>query len=51
MNPKEFKPQLTSLLQTAPDKEDGFGGNIMDHRVCTNVPSVKEALLELVKTL
>jgi hypothetical protein len=49
--PTELKPQLSALAQTASDEHNGFGGNIMDPRICTRVPSVKEALTTLVSGL
>lgn len=53
---KEFKPielkaQLKNLEKNASDESDGFGGNIMDPRICTNIPSVKEALDVLIQEL
>ncbi|MET0394419.1 MAG: hypothetical protein ABW019_14830 [Chitinophagaceae bacterium] len=41
------RPQLLEITKTASGEADGFGGNIMDPRVCTHVPSLKEALDEL----
>ena len=49
--PAELKPQLAALAQTASDEPNGFGGNIMDPRICTQVPTVKEALTTLVAGL
>ena len=49
--PAELKPQLAALAQTASDEHNGFGGNIMDPRICTQVPTVKEALTTLVAGL
>jgi len=49
--PKELKPQLTKLAQTASAEENGFGGNIMDPRVCTQLPSVKKSLTDLAAQL
>ncbi len=49
--PAELKPQLAALAQTASDEPNGFGGNIMDPRICTQVPTVKEALTVLVSGL
>jgi hypothetical protein len=50
-NPKEMKTQLQQLQVKASEESNGFGGNIMDPRVCTFVPSVKEALTELISKL
>ncbi len=50
-HPADIKQQLTGLSKTANDNSDGFGGNIMDPRVCTDVPSVKKALNELINSL
>lgn len=49
--PTELKPQLTALAETASNEPNGFGGNIMDPRICTRVPSVKEALVTLISEL
>lgn len=49
--PTELKTQIQKAIETASDQQDGFGGNIMDPRVCTYIPSVKEALTNLAKTL
>ena len=49
--PRELKPQLLKLAQTASAEENGFGGNIMDPRVCTQLPSVKKSLTELAAQL
>ena len=50
-NPQELKPQLLILEKKAPDENDGFGGNIMDPRVCTSVPSVKEAIKSIISKI
>jgi hypothetical protein len=49
--PVELKEQLIKIAKTASTKENGFGGNIMDPRVCTHVPKVKKALETLIKGL
>ena len=46
--PQNIKDVLTKLLPAASTEENGFGGNIMDPRVCTTFPTVKEALTELI---
>jgi hypothetical protein len=43
-----LKAGLQKLEQTSSDERDDFGRNIMDPRVCTHVPSLKEALKELI---
>jgi hypothetical protein len=48
--PKELKAELIKLEQTASTQENGFGGDIMDPRVCTQIPTVKEALADLIKS-
>lgn len=53
---QEFKPigkktELEALVDSVSDLDNGFGGNIMDPRVCTNFPTVKTALKELLATL
>ncbi|MCW3072788.1 MAG: hypothetical protein JWO44_2678 [Bacteroidetes bacterium] len=49
--PKELKEELTKIKATAPDEDLGFGGNIMDPRIGTYFPSVKEALEKLIALL
>ena len=49
--PTELKEQLIRVTETASTEENGFGGNIMDPRVCTRFPDVKNALEKLIKTL
>jgi hypothetical protein len=49
--PKELKKELTKLKASASEEENGFGGNIMDPRVCTSVPTVKDALEQLIVAL
>ncbi len=51
LKPKELKTQLQNLEKSASDEEDDFGGNIMDSRVCTHIPTLKEALKELADKL
>jgi hypothetical protein len=38
--------EIKNLLKTASEEPNGFGGNIMDNRVCTTLPKVKNALQE-----
>ena len=47
----DIKQKLSSLLSNAPDESNGFGGNIMDSRVCTRIPTVKDAIEELISKL
>jgi hypothetical protein len=49
--PKELKEQLTKIDETASTEENGFGGDIMDPRVCTHFPNVKDAIRQLVESL
>jgi hypothetical protein len=49
--PIELKQELIGFEKTAAEEREGFGGNIMDPRVCTSFPSVKEALGELILKL
>jgi len=51
LDAKSIKPQLVKALAYASDNENNFGGNIMDPRVCTHLPTVKEALSTLVGKL
>ena len=50
-HPADLKPTLQALQRSASAEEDGFGGNIMDPRVCTHLPTVKDALGELIAKL
>ena len=50
-NPKTLKSELQKLIENASTKETGFGGNLMDPRVGTRFPNVKEALIDLISTL
>ena len=49
--PTELKAQIQKLEKSSLKESDGFGGNIMDPRVCTHFPSLKDALKELVDVL
>jgi hypothetical protein len=49
--PTELKEQLIKLKETASTEDNGFGGNIMDPRVCTNFPDVKDAIEKLINAL
>jgi len=53
---KEFKPskikkKLETLAENASTKHNSFGGNLMDPRVGTSLPTVKSALEDLIRTL
>lgn len=49
--PTELKAELKKILPTASEANNGFGGNIMDPRVGTHFPEVKDALKDLIETL
>lgn len=49
--PTELKEQLKKVNEKASNENNGFGGDIMDPRVCTHFPDVKNALEKLIKTL
>ena len=49
--PVELKSQLVMISKTASTSENGFGGDIMDPRVCTNFPDVKDAIEKLINKL
>ncbi len=49
--PAALKKELQEISKNASEKENGFGGNIMDPRVCTHFPTVKSALDELIAML
>ena len=44
---KRTQKKLWKLRDTLSTEEEGFGGNIMDHRVCTYLPSPKQAIYDL----
>jgi hypothetical protein len=50
-HPVALKSRLVTMSASASTDEDDFGGNIMDPRVCTHIPTVKEALDELLGKL
>jgi len=50
-NPIDKKDDLEKLVEEASTLDNGFGGNIMDPRICTNFPTVKSALTELLASL
>jgi hypothetical protein len=49
LNPKELRVELQKLEISASEESDDFGGNIMDPRICTHIPTLKDAIKELVK--
>jgi hypothetical protein len=49
--PTELKSRLQEAEKTASKESVGFGGNIMDPRVCTNIPSVKSAIADVIREL
>lgn len=49
--PSELKQQLIKISETASDEETGFGGNLMDPRICTRFSDPKSALENLISTL
>lgn len=51
LNAKELKSELQKIEKNASEEDDGFGGNIMDPRICTSIPTVKAALENLLKKL
>jgi hypothetical protein len=46
--PVELKDQLVKLSSTASSGECGFGGDIMDDRICTHFPDVRAAIDDLI---
>jgi hypothetical protein len=46
---KRDKRKIWKLRKKVSDEEEGFGGNIMDSRVCTYFPSPKRAIIDLKK--
>lgn len=49
--PKDKAPEIKALLKNASHESFGFGGSIMDPRVCTFLPSVYESLEILIDEL
>lgn len=49
--PKELKEKLVKINQTASTTVNRFGGDIMDPRVCTFIPSLRTALDQLIEQL
>lgn len=49
--PQALKEQLIEAAKTASTDSNGFGGNLMDPRICTFLPSVKDALQTLIEEL
>lgn len=47
MNDNEVNKRLWKLRKKLSDEDNGFGGNIMDPRVCTHFPSPQYAIIEL----
>jgi hypothetical protein len=50
-HPVELKDRLIEIARTASTDENGFGGNIMDPRIGTYFPDVKNAIQELIGKL
>jgi hypothetical protein len=50
-NPKKYKDKIEALVAEASSESNGFGGDIMDPRICTYIPDVKKALTNLVAEL
>jgi len=49
--PVELKSKLQQLVKGASQEDISFGGNIMDPRVCTHLPTIKESLEQLIANL
>lgn len=49
MSDNSYQEKLIELKPNLPDEGAGFGGNIMDPRVCTHFPSPQNAISELMK--
>jgi hypothetical protein len=50
-HPSELKRDLKKLVRSTSDEKITFGGNLLDPRICTRLPSLKAALTQLVKEL
>ncbi|MBX0289174.1 hypothetical protein K3G63_01920 [Hymenobacter sp. HSC-4F20] len=49
--PKALKANLQRLTSKVSEDRAGFGGNLMDPRICTHLPTVKAALTDLIASL
>jgi len=47
MGDKKLNQQLSAIKEELSDEQTGFGGNIMDPRICTHFPSPRNAIAEL----
>lgn len=47
MNDNDVNERLWKLRNELSDEHNGFGGNVMDPRVCTHFPSPQQAIIEL----
>tara|TARA_B100000809_G_scaffold241111_1_gene264021 strand:+ start:69 stop:1037 length:969 start_codon:yes stop_codon:yes gene_type:complete len=47
MDDSEIRKRLWKMRKKLSDEDNGFGGNIMDPRVCTHFPSPQYAIIEL----
>lgn len=50
-DPTDLREELIEIGTTASDEMNGFGGGIMDPRVCTGLPSVKKAIEKAVEKM
>ena len=48
---KDLKVKLEKLVKTAPTESNTFGGNVLDARVCTKLPSIHDAIAALLAHL
>jgi hypothetical protein len=51
LKPVELKSEIEKVTESANETPLGFGGNIMDPRVCTHIPNLKDALKDLLSGL
>lgn len=51
IKPVELKEELIAIRDASSDTGLDFGGNLMDPRVCTSLPSVKDALSKMINGL
>lgn len=49
MEDSKVQKRLKAMVKNLSEEETGFGGNIMDPRVCTHFPNPKLAVMELVE--
>ena len=50
-NPTHLKDELLEAQEDSSDEQVSFGGNIMDPRICTSLPSIRDGITDVIKAL